>query len=122
MPLNQLKQSFPLETAEFAISRGIDDEPTFLWWVPWNLSLRDKIIAIVNKRISIVRHKNDVDLPNEGAHIKKLDEINGSIMWMDAINSEMENLEDRDKIQVGLNKTSSHLVFDVRMDIERKSR
>jgi hypothetical protein len=29
MPLNRLKQSLPLETAEFAVARGIENEPAF---------------------------------------------------------------------------------------------
>ena len=32
--LSELKESHPVETAEFAKSRGIDDEPAFVWWVP----------------------------------------------------------------------------------------
>ena len=48
---------------------------------------------------------------------------------MDAINREMENLkvafdilEDGAKIPVGYHKASGHLVFDVRMTLERKAR
>jgi len=29
MPLKDMKESYPIETAEFAKSRGIDDEPAF---------------------------------------------------------------------------------------------
>ena len=32
--LSELKESHPVDTAEFAKSRGIDDESAFTWWVP----------------------------------------------------------------------------------------
>ena len=34
MPLNRLKKALPLETVEFNVSRGIDDEPPLKWWIP----------------------------------------------------------------------------------------
>jgi hypothetical protein len=36
---------YPIETAEFAFSRGIDDEPAFNWWVGWVLKKRANIIV-----------------------------------------------------------------------------
>ena len=37
IPLSDLKASNPVEVAEFAKSRRIDDEPAFKWWVPYTL-------------------------------------------------------------------------------------
>ena len=129
MPLNRLKQSLPLETAEFAVSRGIENELAFKWWAPYTLRSRDRIIAGVNKRISRTNHKHGVELPTSVAHAKKLDEKNGNTLWTDAINREMENLkvvfdvlEDGAKIPVGCKKVSSHLVFDIHMMLEGKAR
>jgi len=34
--LKDLKESNPIDAAEFVVSRGIDDEPAFKWWVPYN--------------------------------------------------------------------------------------
>ena len=34
VPLKILKNSNPIEVAEFAVARGIDKEPAFTWWVP----------------------------------------------------------------------------------------
>jgi hypothetical protein len=33
--LMDLKESNPIEVAEYAIWRGIDNEPAFAWWVPY---------------------------------------------------------------------------------------
>ena len=127
MPLNRLKQSIYLETAEFAVARGIENEPAFKWWVPYTLRRRDRIIAGVNKRVSRTTHKHGVELPTSVPHAKKLDKKNDNALWMDAINREMENLkvafdvlEDGAKIPVGYTKASGHLIFDNRMTLERK--
>ena len=81
------------------------------------------------KRIRRTTHKCGVQLLTSVAHAKKLDEKNCNTLWMDVINRDMQNLkiafdilECGAKIPVGCNKASDHLVFDVRMALERKSR
>jgi hypothetical protein len=32
LPLKDLKDSNPIETAKYAISNGISEEPAFSWW------------------------------------------------------------------------------------------
>jgi hypothetical protein len=41
--LKDMKESHPVEVAEFAKARSIADEPNFLWWVPYTLRKRDVI-------------------------------------------------------------------------------
>ena len=36
VPLNYLKQSNPVELAEYAVTNEISDEPAFVWWVQEN--------------------------------------------------------------------------------------
>ena len=76
-----------------------------------------------------VTYKHVFDLPTSISHAKKLDKINSNTLWINTINREMEDLkvsfeilECRAKILVGCNKASGHLVFDVRMTLERKYR
>ncbi len=45
--LSDLKESHPLETAEYAMTIGIDHEPAFNWWVPYVLKKRHQIISLV---------------------------------------------------------------------------
>ena len=33
IPFKDVKESNPLETADYAMSRDIDSEPAFAWWV-----------------------------------------------------------------------------------------
>ena len=37
VPLKDMKESHPVEVADFAKARGIADEPAFSWWVPYTL-------------------------------------------------------------------------------------
>ena len=48
--LSDLKESHPIEVAEFAKIIGIDHEPAFNWWVPYVLKKRDHIISLVKKQ------------------------------------------------------------------------
>ena len=47
--LANLKESYPIEVAKFAVSRGLDHKPAFAWWVVFTLRRRNRIIAPVNK-------------------------------------------------------------------------
>ena len=47
VPLKDMKESHPLEVADFAKAHGIADEPAFSWWVPYTLRKRDVIISKV---------------------------------------------------------------------------
>ena len=51
MKLSEMKESYPIETAEYAISRGTDDEPAFLWWVGPTLKRRKAIITALKTRM-----------------------------------------------------------------------
>ena len=57
IPLKDMKESHPVEVAEYARARGIADEPAFAWWVPYTLRKRDIIISAVKHRIRKMTHK-----------------------------------------------------------------
>ena len=46
-PMIDVKESYPIELAEYAMVNGIENEPAFAWWVPSTLNKRDKIISAV---------------------------------------------------------------------------
>ncbi|KAL7475141.1 hypothetical protein ACHAW6_001067 [Cyclotella cf. meneghiniana] len=48
--LSALKESQPLQVAEFALAMGIADEPAFNRWVSWVFKQRDLIISLVKCR------------------------------------------------------------------------
>jgi hypothetical protein len=40
IPWKEMKQSYPLETAKFAVAQRIDKLPSFAWWVKHTLKKR----------------------------------------------------------------------------------
>ena len=129
IPLKVMKESNPVEVAEFVTARGIADEPAFAWWVPFTLKKRDRIIAAVNSRVTKRTHKFGLEVPTSIEHAIKIDKANDNTFWQDAIAKEMYNvsiafkiLEDDEYLPVGYKQSSGHLVFDVKMDFTRKAR
>ena len=45
--LKDIKESYPVEVAEFALATHISMEPAFAWWVPFVLKKRNRILAKV---------------------------------------------------------------------------
>ena len=129
IPLKDLKESNPVELAEYAKATGIADEPAFKWWVPYTLKRRDRIISAVRARVKRTTHKYGIELPTSVEHALKLDQQNGNTFWRDAIRKEMTNvgvafdiLEKDDPLPIGYKKATGHIIFDVKMDFTRKAR
>jgi hypothetical protein len=128
MKLAELKDSYPIELAEFAKARGIADEPAFAWWVPHTLRRRNAILSAVKARVRKKTHKYGIEIPKNMSHAKGLDRINGNTLWMDALKLEMYNvgvafevLEDGIEAPQGWKKASGHIIWDI-MDFTRKAR
>ena len=46
--LEELKESNSVDVAEYVTARGIEQEPSFAWWVPYTLHKRDIIVSAVS--------------------------------------------------------------------------
>eukprot|EP00957_Ditylum_brightwellii_P150912 11491062-Ditylum_brightwellii.AAC.1 len=68
-----MKESHPVETAEYAKARGLADEPVFRWWVPYMLRKCDVILAKVKARVRKTTHKYSIEIPTSVAHAIELD-------------------------------------------------
>ena len=129
VPLKDLKESHPVDLAEYAKARGISDEPAFAWWVPYTMRKRDIILSAVKSRLRKTTHKYGIEIPTSQEHAYAIDDKNGNTMWRDAIKLEMHNnsiafevLPEGNRAPPGWNKVTGHLVFDVKMDFTRKAR
>ena len=78
-----------MQVAEYAVSQGIDHKPAFVWWVPFTLKKRDRIIALVNARYLKTTHKFGIRVPKTVLEAIEIDCENGNTMWQDAIQKEM---------------------------------
>jgi hypothetical protein len=124
--LADLKESHPLETAEFAVTAGIDHKPAFNWWVPHTLKKRDRIISMMKRRTARYlkrTHKFGIEVPKTVAEARALDRKNSNNFWMDAIAREMrevhkafEIIPDGQTAPVGYQKIPCHMVFDIKME------
>ena len=128
LPLAAMKESNPIETAEYAVANGLDKEPAFRWWVRKTLRTRDRIISKVKTRYWKRSHKYGIELPKSVRQALAIDARNGDSAWRDAIAKEMKNVmpafefRDDDKVPTGYKKIDCHMIFDVKIDLTRKAR
>ena len=129
VPLKDLKESNPVEVADYAKANGLTDEPAFKWWTPYVLRKRDYIISKVAHRVKKKTHKYGIRIPKTVKEAYEIDKMNGNSFWTDAIEKEMTNvsiafeiLENDEGLMPGYSLATCHLIFDVKMDFTRKAR
>jgi hypothetical protein len=135
--LRHLKDSNPIEVAEYAVANRIQEEPAFKWWVPETLRTRNRIIGKVKSKYWKTSHKYGVRLPHSVNEALKIDKETGTDFWWQAIQKEMKKVmvafeyddtltpqqarTDKGKY-VGYQEIACHIIFDVKMDLTRKAR
>ena len=136
--LKELKDSNPIELAEYAVANGIDREPAFLWWVPHVLKKRNRIISKLKKRYWRRTHKFDIRVPKSIMEALLIDQEEGNTFWFDSFKKELdkimvafnpkhdgvtpEMIRANPQVLPGYQEIGCHWVFDVKMDLSRKSR
>jgi hypothetical protein len=136
--LKDLKASYPIELAEYAVVNWIAEEPAFKWWVYNTLRKRNRVISKVKKKYWQTTHKFGCKLPHSVEEALEIDRQMGTDHWQRALNKEMSKVKvawnARDDItpndiQSGKVKNMTrfqeigcHIVFDIKMDFTRKAR
>ena len=90
--LKDLKEAYPVQTAEYAVVAKIAMEPAFAWWVPYTLKKRNRIISKVKSKYWLRTHKFGIWIPKSVEEAKRLDQDNGDSQWLEAICNEMTNV------------------------------
>ena len=136
LPLSEVKNSNPIELAEYAIMSKIENEPAFRWWVPTTLRKRDKMVSKVKSKYWRTEQKFGIKLPHSVEEALRFDKETGTDYWQRAIEKEMARVrvafekweggetvdEARNKL-VGYQFVDTHMVFDIRIDgLVRKAR
>jgi hypothetical protein len=128
-PLRNLKESNPIQVAEYAQHNNLLHEPVFAWWAKEALWRQKRIIQKVKSRYWQRRHKFGIRLPKTVEEAIALYTENGNTFWYDAIQKEIKNvlcafkfLPEGEQPPIGYKKIPCHMVFDIKMDFTRKAR
>ena len=93
VPLRILKESNPVETAEFAVAKGIEREPAFAWWTGSVLKKRNYFIKKLRKsKVMKSNLKFGLVVPKTVDEALAIDMKNGNSYWNDAIKKELKNV------------------------------
>ena len=63
--LKDMKNSYPIELAEYAVQANIIDEPAFKWWVKDVLKKRSRIVSKVKSKYWNRTHKYGIRIPKK---------------------------------------------------------
>ena len=74
--LKDVKESYPVQLAEFAISNRIVEEPAFVWCEPFVMKMRNCILAKVKSKYWLRSHKLRIRIPKSVEEAKKVDNQN----------------------------------------------
>ena len=129
--LRELKDSYPVELADYAVRKGIQDEPAFRWWVPYTIKKRKTIIAKLKSKYWQRTHKYGIQVPKTIKEALDIDKRNNNTVWRDAMVEEMKRIKgafkeyDGDPSNlVGYQEITTHMIFDIKLgeNFRRKAR
>jgi hypothetical protein len=90
--LKDIKDAYPVEIAEYAVTNKIASEPAFHWWVHDVLRKRKRIISKVKSKYWKTTHKFGVRIPKTVEEALQLDDETGTDLWKRALAKEMSKV------------------------------
>jgi hypothetical protein len=117
IPLKDMKEVFPVQTAEYTVANKLAEQSAFAWWVRHALKTRDRMIEKVKSRYWKHSHKYGIELPKSVKEALAVDANSGTAFWKDAIGKEMKNIlpafefQEDDKMPIGYQKVDCHMIF-----------
>ena len=133
IPLKDLKESNPVEVAEYAAANKLLTEPAFAWWCKYVLRQRDRVIRAVTATGQTKYQRREqrfgLELPKTVERALEIDKETNTTLWKDAIRKEMnavsvafEVLPEGLPRPIGYQQIPCHMIFDIKMDFTRKAR
>ena len=121
--LKDIKESYLVQVAEYAVSSRISEEPAFAWWASSVLKKRNRIIAKTKSKYWLRTHKYGIEIPKTVLQARQIDAKSGNILWWDAICKEMKNIRPAfeafegglEQLPSGFQKIKCHMIFDVKI-------
>ena len=130
--LKDIKESYPVQVAEYTLSLCISEEPAFAWWSSSVLKKRNRIIAKTKSKYWLRTYKFGIEIPKTVLQARKIDAKSGNTLWWDAICKEMKDMKPAfevfeggiQQIPSGFQEIKCHMIFDIKIgeNICRKAR
>ena len=138
MKLKYMKESIPIEVAEYAGANRIVEGPAFKWPVPHTIRKRNQIISKVKIKYWQTTHEFVISLPKTTKDALHIDKISGTDFWRKLINKEMSKVKIARKVNDGhtlsearaetvtvfvrFQEIGCYFIFDVKIYFTRKAR
>ena len=125
--MKDIKDSYPVQLAEYAIENDLQHKPAFAWWVPYTIKKKGRIIAKIKSKYWERTHKYGIRIPKDVKEAIEIDKENERLglevpKWWDAIIQEMKNVriafeeyEGNIKDLVGYQEVKCHMIFDIKL-------
>ena len=121
--MKDIKQTYPIDLVDFAIQKGIAEEPAFAWWIPFVIKKRNRIIAKIKFEYLTRTHKFGIIIPRSVDEKIKLDHLNKDTLWWSCICQEMKKVRitfkifegNKTDIPLGFQYVDCHVIFDIKI-------
>ena len=121
--LKDIKESYPVQVAEYVVSSCISEEPAFAWWASSVLKKRNRIIAKTKSKYWLRTHKFGIEIPKTVLQVRQIDAKSGNTLWWDAICKEMKNVRPAfevfeggvEQLPSGFQEIQCHMIFDIKI-------
>ena len=125
-----IKNSNPVELAEYVVANNIEDKPAFKWWVEDIVYKQDQIISKFKAKYWRTTNQFWVQVPKTDDEAYKIDQQTGTLFWIKAIEKEMSNVcvsfgvlkgvtpyhMIEGKVEPGFKYVGTHMVFDIKVN------
>jgi len=125
-PLGDIKNSYPIQLAKYAIAHQLDGLPVFSLWVKHTVKKEKRLIKAIKSKYSQRSHKFGIYVPRTVQEALEIEKQTNTTYWREAIQKEMTNnkmafKEEDESIPIGYKWIKCHMNFDVKMDFTRKA-
>ena len=124
--LKDIKESYPVQVAEYAISSRISEEPAFALWSSSVLKKCNRIIAKTKSKYWLRMHKFGIKIPKSVLQARQIDAKCANTLWWDTICKEMKNVRPAfevfeggvHQLPSGYKEIKCHMILDVKIGVK----
>ena len=128
--LADMKESYPMETAQYAENNALLDKPAFAWWARKVLQRKKRLLSKLKSKTKywLKTHQYGIRVPRTIKEALQIDKETGSDHWRRAIEKEVGGIAVSFEVcedgqgRVGDKKITCHWIFSVKLDLTRKAR